>query len=91
MTASKTSHKPTKKQALYQIASGYGKEAIETLVEIMRNGDNDGVRLGATKTLLAKCVPDLKATEITASEQENLIIKIVRDKKLERLNKPQST
>lgn len=90
MTTKNQNHKPTKKQALYQIASGYGKEAIKTLVEIMQNGDNDSVKLGAAKALLAKCVPDLKATEITESEQEKLIIKIVRDEKLERFNKPQN-
>jgi len=87
MTTKKQNHKPTKKQALYQIASGYGKEAIQTLVEIMQNGDNDSVKLGAAKALLAKCIPDLKATELTAVEQEKLIIEIVKDDKLENFSR----
>jgi len=45
------------------------------------------VRLGATKTLLAKCVPDLKATELTATEPTKYIFKIVKDDKLESFNK----
>lgn len=42
----------------------YAPEAIDILVNIMRNGDNDNAKMGAAKVVLAKVVPDLKSSEI---------------------------
>lgn len=38
--------------------------AIEVLVKLMDEADNDSVRLGAVKTILSKVAPDLKAVDL---------------------------
>jgi hypothetical protein len=55
----------------------YVPEAIERLVDLMKNAPNDSVRLGAIKTLLSKVVPDLKSQEITGDQGGALIVKIL--------------
>ena len=66
--------KPMSKQAIYSSASSHAMEAIDILVQEMVHGDNSNARIGAARTLLAKCVPDLKATEITGGEGKPLQI-----------------
>ena len=56
---------PVSKNALYQAASAHAHDAIAVLVELMNNGSHEATRVGAAKTILAKCIPDLKATEVT--------------------------
>ena len=53
------------KQRLYQLTAVHAIEAIGCLVDAMRNGENYATKVGAAKTILAKCVPDLKANELT--------------------------
>ncbi len=53
------------RKILYATAAKYAPEAIEVLLELMRSGDNDSVKLGAAKTILSKSIPDLHAQEIT--------------------------
>lgn len=65
------------KQAIQQKAQAHAIEAIEVLVEAMRNGDNTNARVGAAKTLLNKCLPDLKATELSGDEQKALVVRIL--------------
>ena len=79
----KKSRGPVSKNAIYQKASSHAIEAINVLLEVMRNGDSDSNRVGAAKTVLAKCVPDLKATEISTDEQTKFIFQIIKDTRLE--------
>lgn len=74
-----TNHKPVSKNTLYQKASGYAIDAIQVLVDIMHNGDNDNARVGASKTLLAKCVPDLKATDINFDDRVKFLVQITKE------------
>lgn len=53
------------RQGLYAYASKYSKEAIDVLYQLMTTSNNEGIRLGAAKALLNKCLPDLRATEDT--------------------------
>ena len=63
---------PVSKNALYQAASAHAHDAIAVLVEIMKNSEHDASRIGAARTLLNKCLPDLKATELTGKDGETL-------------------
>ena len=69
------------RQTLYQVASKYSKEAIDTLYDLMLHGTQEGVRLGAAKALLDKALPDLKAVEHSGTEGGPLQITIVEDKR----------
>jgi hypothetical protein len=75
--------KPVSKNAIYQKASSYAIDAISVLVDVMHGGDNDNARIGAARTLFSKCVPDLKATEISTDEQTKFIFQIIKDTRLE--------
>jgi hypothetical protein len=75
----KSNHKPVSKNAIYQKVSGYAYDAIKVLVDVMNNGDNDNAKVGAAKTLLSKCAPDLKATELDLGEKTKFIIQLVKE------------
>ncbi len=49
--------------SLYAVAAAHSKEAIEALYDLMKNSQNDGIRLGAAKALLNKSLPDLRQTD----------------------------
>ena len=63
---------PVSKQALYNAASSHAGDAIRVLVDLMNNGKHESTKMGAAKTILAKCIPDLKAQEITGKDGEKL-------------------
>lgn len=66
----------TNRGTLYAYASAYSFEAIDFLVEIMRDEQTQkAVRMGAARALLDKSLPDLKSTELTG--QENGPIEII--------------
>ena len=62
------------KIALYNKAKYHAPRAIEVLAEAMEKGESYAVRVGAAKVLLAKCIPDLKATEFKGSDGSPLQI-----------------
>lgn len=66
------------RKALQEIARPHGVEAIETMVKLMRDGDNDNVKLGAARSILSKVLPDLKATELTGKDGKDLILKLIQ-------------
>lgn len=69
------------RQGLYAYANKYSKEAIDVLVGFMRNSRNEGIRFGAARAILDKCLPDLKATDASLEEErEPLEIVIVEEK-----------
>lgn len=52
-------------QALQQYARPYAQRALDKAFELLDNSDNDSVKLGAAKLILAKVMPDLRSTEVT--------------------------
>lgn len=70
---------PMSRAQLYAIVQSHSKEAIRTLVEIMNTSRNEGMRMGAAKAILDKCVPDLKATEITGENGGDVLIRLITE------------
>lgn len=66
------------KQAIQQKAQAHAMQAIEVLVDAMINGDNTNAKVGAAKVILNKCLPDLKAAELTGRDGESLSKILVR-------------
>ena len=64
---------------LYGILAVHVEEAITLLLETMRTTRNDSIRIGAINTILNKCLPDLKAVELTGENQEPIKVRIVVD------------
>ena len=73
--------KPVNKQALYSAASAHAVKAIRRLAELVES-KNEPVAVSASKALLAKCLPDLKASEIYGKDGDKLegLILIQTDK-----------
>lgn len=69
---------PVSKQKLYSIASSHAIKAIRRLVELM-DSEQEAVAVSASKTLLSKVLPDLKAAEISFDDNKPLKIKIISD------------
>lgn len=57
------------REIFYSEAAKYAIRAIRKVVYLMSYGDNDSVRLGAAKTILAKAIPDLHETELKGDGQ----------------------
>lgn len=61
---------------------GYSEEALEVLVETMRNKTaQDTARLAAARAILDKVIPDMKAVELSGEDSAGLVFKLVIDKK----------
>ena len=58
------SKKQLSKKQLQDIARPYAHKALLKAAELIYKADNDSVKLGAIKLILAKVLPDLRATEI---------------------------
>jgi hypothetical protein len=78
--------KPVSKQAIYSSASSHALEAINRLASLMQS-KNEPVAVSASKALLAKSIPDLKATELDVKEGMKFKFEIVKDTTLEDANK----
>jgi hypothetical protein len=63
---------PVNKQVIYNLASTHAMEALRRLVVLMYS-ENEPVAMGAAKTILAKCIPDLKSTEMSGEVGLKLI------------------
>ena len=80
----KASNEPEKggkignRQGIYAKFEPHAQKAIDTLVLAMEKG-NWAVKIGASKAILAKLVPDLKAIEPNEQGDGPLIIKIVNE------------
>lgn len=75
---------------LYSEAAKYAPRAIAVLVDIMEHGDNDNARMGAAKAILAKAIPDLKATDLNITKPEPVEIRIVSEETINNLQTFQS-
>ena len=66
------------RQGLYAKLEPHVPRAVEALVELLESR-NDAIRLGAIKTILDKCIPDVKAMEITGEDKGPIVIKIIAE------------
>ena len=55
---------PTSRSGFYAYVSQYTQEAVDKLVEIMRNSKNESLVLGASKAIIDKTIADVKAVEL---------------------------
>ena len=67
------------KGTLLSHLQNFSAEAIDYLVDTMRNSRNENLRFGAARAILDKTVPDLKATEIVGENNGPLLIKIISE------------
>lgn len=51
------------RKGLYAYASKHSKEAIDILYILMTTSKNEGIRLGAARSILNKCLPDPRAAD----------------------------
>ena len=65
-----------KRDILYNEAAKHAPRAIEIVVDLMEHGDNDNVKLGAAKTILAKAIPDLQAMEVRGDAEVKYLISL---------------
>ena len=79
------------RQELYNLLSVNVREAIELLLETMRTTRNDSIRIGAINTILNKCLPDIKAVELTGENKEAIRVRIVVDNGLKPNDRPTNT
>lgn len=70
---------PPSRNKLYGILAVHVEEAIALLIETMRTTRNDSIRIGAINTILNKCLPDIKAVELTGENKEAIKVRIVVD------------
>lgn len=70
----------TNRGTLYAHTSKYAIEAIDFLVVTMRNEKTQmSVRVSAANKIIDKCLPDLKAAEISGIEGGDIIVKIIAE------------
>jgi len=65
------------KKAMYESASHHAIKAINRLAELI-DSKNEPVAVSASKALLAKCLPDLKAIEIESDVATKLLLDLFK-------------
>jgi hypothetical protein len=66
-----------KPRSLYYLyAQQFTQEAIEMMVYLMRTSRNEGIRLGAARSILDKSIPDLKALEISGELKQQYQVQL---------------
>ncbi len=68
------------RDAAYRKTAAHFQAALDVWVELL-SSRNDAIRLGAANKIIDKCLPDLKATEVTGTEGGDIVIRILRDEK----------
>lgn len=84
------SPKQMSRKALLSMARPLASQALKTAADLMVKADNDSVRLGAAKVILAKVLPDMKSTELTTDEQIKFVLEIVQDNRLKDANRAEN-
>ena len=74
-----TKDTPPSRSNLYAMLARHVPEAIDRLIDLMQNSRNDSIRMGAINTILNKCLPDIKAVELTGDNKEAIRVRIVVD------------
>lgn len=72
--AKKSGLKP--RSLFYTYVQSYTQEAIEMMVYLMRTSRNEGIRLGAARSILDKSIPDLKALEISGELKQQYTLQL---------------
>lgn len=67
-----------RRSVLYAKTAKHAYKAINVLVSLL-DSQNEAIKLGAAKTLLAKTLPDLKAEEITGKYGSPIAVRIIGD------------
>ena len=68
--------RPIGRMALYNLSSQYAIEMLEILVDQARHCEIPSVKMGAARTVLSKCLPDLKSVEGFIKDQKEIKITI---------------
>lgn len=69
------------RQALYNKIAVYAPWAIEQLYELAKTAKNESVRASALNKIIDKCLPDIKAVELSGTEGSDIVIKVVSEVK----------
>ncbi len=64
------------RQGLYAKAAKHATAALEVLVQLLES-KNENIRLGAARTLLDKCLPDVKTVELSSNEDSQIHYSII--------------
>lgn len=64
------------RQGLYAKVAKHATAALDVLVQLLKS-KNDNIRLGAARTILDKCLPDVKAVELSANEDTQIKYSII--------------
>jgi hypothetical protein len=59
--------------AIRNAIAPHAGDIVRTLLHLMHNADNDSVKVGAAKTLLAKIVPDLKSSDFQGEGVKSIV------------------
>ena len=70
---------PVSKQGFYSLVSQYTEEAINKIVDIMRNSRNESLKFAAARSIIDKTIADVKAVEVTGANGEPLSVSIKLD------------
>lgn len=65
------------KATLQSYIQNFTREAIDGMVEIMRNSKNPQLKFAATKLIIDKAIPDVKAIEVTGQNGEPIKLNII--------------
>ena len=65
------------KATLQSYIQNFSKEAIDTIIEILRTTRNENLKMGAAKVIIDKSIPDIKAMEITGKDGEPIKFNLI--------------
>lgn len=70
---------PPPRSGFYSLVSQYTEEAINKIVDIMRNSRNESLKFAAARSIIDKTIADVKAVELTGANGEPLTVSIKLD------------
>lgn len=65
------------KGSLQAYLQNFTKEAIDAIVDILRNSRNENLKMGAAKLIIDKSIADLKAVELTGKDGEPIKLNVI--------------
>jgi hypothetical protein len=66
------------KQSIYESLARHVPDAIAAIEELLQSR-NESIRLGAIKLIMDKCVPDLRATELTGEGGGEVLVRLITE------------
>jgi|SRR3990167_1375367 len=70
---------PPSRTGFYSLISQYTEEAVNRLVDIMRNSRNESLKFAAARAIIDKTIADVKAIELTGANGEPFSVSIKLD------------